>query len=104
MTSKIDLIHQNLSLAGIDKVKRQALDPEKDKELKEACAGFEAIFMTEMLKSMRKTLPGDALLKDSNATSIYKSMQDQNLAENLSNSQKSLGIKDFLYQQLKGSL
>ena len=104
MTGKIDLIHQNLSVAGIDKMKRQTLDPEKDKELKDACAGFEAIFMNEMLQSMRNTLPGDALFEDSNASDIYQSMQDQNLTENLSKSQNSFGIKDFLYQQLKGSL
>ena len=103
MTGKIDLIHQNLSVAGIDKMKRQTLDPEKDKELKDACAGFEAIFMNEMLQSMRKTLPGDALFEDSNASNIYQSMQDQDLVENLSKSQNSLGIKDFLYQQLKKS-
>ncbi len=104
MTGKIDLIHQNLSVAGIDKMKRQTLDSEKDKELKDACAGFEAIFMNEMLQSMRNTLPGDALFEDSNASDIYQSMQDQNLTENLSKSQNSFGIKDFLYQQLKGSL
>lgn len=103
MTDTIDLIHQNLSVSGLDKMKRQVLDPEKDRELKDACAGFEAIFMKEMLQSMRKTLPGDALFKESNATNIYKSMQDQNLAETLSKSQKSLGLRDFLYQQLKGS-
>lgn len=104
MTGKIDLIHQNLSVAGIDKMKRQTLDPEKDKELKDACAGFEAIFMNEMLQSMRNTLPGDALFEDSNASNIYQSMQDQNLTENLSKSQNSFGIKEFLYQQLKNSI
>lgn len=104
MTDTIDVIHQNLSVAGLDKVKRKALDPEKDKALKDACAGFEAIFLKEMIQSMRKTLPGDALFKESNATNIYKSMQDQNLAENLSKSRESLGIRDFLYRQLKKSL
>ena len=104
MTGKIDLIHQNLSVAGIDKMKRQTLDLKKDQELKDACAGFEAIFMNEMLQSMRNTLPGDALFEDSNASNIYQSMQDQNLTENLSKSQNSFGIKDFLYQQLKNSI
>ena len=103
MTGKIDLIHQNLSVTGLDKVKRQALDSEKDRELKDACAGFEAIFMKEMIQSMRNTLPGDALFEESNATNIYQSMQDQNLAESLSKSHESIGLKEFLYQQLKGS-
>jgi len=104
MTGKIDLIHQNLSVAGVDKMKRQTLDPKKDKELKDACAGFEAIFMKEMIQSMRNTLPGNALFEESNASNIYQSMQDQNLAENISNSQKSIGLKDFLYEQLKKSI
>jgi flagellar protein FlgJ len=104
MTDKIDLVHQNLSVAGLKNLKEKVLDPEKDKALKEACAGFEAIFMKEMIQSMRNTLPGDALFKESNATNIYKSMQDQHLAESLSSRQNSTGLKEFLYEQLKGSL
>jgi len=104
MTDKIDLVHQNLSFAGLEKMKEKAVNLEKDKELKEACAGFEAIFMKEMIQSMRNTLPGDALFKESNATNIYQSMQDQHLAESLSKSQNSTGLKEFLYQQLKDSL
>lgn len=104
MTDKIDLVHQNLSLSGLENIKKKAANPEKDKELKDACAGFEAIFMKEMIQSMRNTLPGDALFKESNATNIYKSMQDQHLAESLSKSQDSTGIKEFLYEQLKNSL
>jgi flagellar protein FlgJ len=104
MSGKIDLVQHNLSFKGLDTVKKQVLDPEKDKELKDACAGFEAIFMKQMIEAMRNTLPGDALFEESNATEIYKSMQDQHLAENLSKSPESVGIRDFLYQQLKGSL
>jgi len=103
MTDKIGLAQQSLSFSGLDKVKQQICDYEKDKELKDACAGFEAIFLKEMIQSMRNTLPGDALFEESNATNIYKSMQDQNLAENLSKSHESVGLKEFLYQQLKGS-
>jgi len=104
MTGKIDLVQQNMAFSGLDKVKTQALETEKDQELKDACAGFEAVFLKEMIQSMRNTLPGDALFKESNATNIYKSMQDQNLAESLSKSHQSTGIKEFLYQQLKDSL
>ncbi len=104
MTDKIDLVHQNLSFAGLERIKKNVSNPEKDKELKDACAGFEAIFMKEMIQSMRNTLPGDALFKESNATNIYKSIQDQHLAESLSKSQNATGLKEFLYQQLKDSL
>jgi flagellar protein FlgJ len=104
MADKIDLIYQNLSFAGLEKMEKKAANLEKDRELKDACAGFEAIFMKEMIQSMRNTLPGDALFKESNATNIYKSMQDQHLAESLSKNQNSTGLKEFLYEQLKYSL
>jgi flagellar protein FlgJ len=104
MTGKIDLVHQNLAVSGLDKLKKQVIDSEKDEALKDACAGFEAIFMKEMIQSMRNTLPGNALFEESNATNIYQSMQDQNLAEGLSQAEGSTGIKEFLYQQLKKSI
>lgn len=103
----IDIINQNLAKANLNKMEKQTSDLARnnleDKELKDACAGFEAIFMNTMIKSMRESLPGDALLKESHGMDIYKSMYDQHLAEELSKSKASVGIKEFLYQQLKGS-
>ncbi len=100
----IELMNHNLSKASLEKAKDKIIDPAEDKALKEACAGFEAILMQTMLKSMRQSLPGDALFKESNATNIYKSMQDQYLAETLSKGPSSIGLKDFLYEHLKDSL
>ena len=100
----IDLVNQNLAKANLDKIKKQTSDLMKEKELKDACAGFEAIFLNTMIKSMRKSLPGDALLDGSHGMDIYKSMYDQYLAEELSKSKTSIGVKEFLYQQLKESL
>jgi flagellar protein FlgJ len=57
-----------------------------------------------MIKSMRKSLPGDALLNESHGMDIYKSMYDQYLADELSKSKTSIGVKEFLFQQLKESL
>lgn len=104
----IDLVNQNLAKANQVKIKNQTSDIArntlKEKELKEACAGFEAIFLNTMIKSMRKSLPGDALLDGSHGMDIYKSMYDQYLAEELSKSKTSIGVKEFLYEQLKESL
>ncbi|MFH2060646.1 MAG: rod-binding protein [Pseudomonadota bacterium] len=97
----IDIVNQNLSKANLDKVKTKTMDSAKDKELKDACAGFEAIFINTMIKSMRQSLPGNALFKDSNATKIYQSMQDQSMAEKLSQGETSIGLKDYLYENLK---
>ncbi len=103
MADKIDLIHQNLSSAKFESIKKQALDPEKTKELKDACAGFESIFLQKMMESMRKSLPGNGLFEESNATNIYTSMQDQNIADLVSKGRQSIGIREFLYHQLKDS-
>ncbi len=104
MAGPIDLIHQNLTSAGLDRIKKGAADPEKEKELKDACAGFEAIFMKKMIESMRDTLPGNALFPPSNGMEIFESLYDQYLAEKLSQSPQSLGLRDFLYEQMKKSL
>ncbi|MCD4722829.1 MAG: rod-binding protein [Desulfobacula sp.] len=104
----IDLVNQNLAKANLGKIEKQTSDLVRnnirEKELKEACAGFEAIFLNTMIKSMRDSLPGDALLNDSHGMDIYKSMYDEHLADELSKSKTSIGVKEFLYQQLKESL
>ncbi len=97
-----DVVKQNLSTANLDRVKQKSLDPDKEKKLKDAAAGFESIMITTMLKSMRTSLPGNALFKETNATDIYRSMQDQHLSDHLSKG-ASIGIKEFLYDQLKDS-
>ena len=92
-------------LAGqMNQIKQQAKDPGKDQALKEACAGFEAIFMDKLLQSMRNTLPGNALFNESNALDIFQSMHDRHLSEQLSQSHGGMGIKAFLYNELKKSL
>ncbi|MCP3874237.1 MAG: flagellar biosynthesis protein FlgJ [Desulfobacteraceae bacterium] len=104
----IDLVNQNLAKANLGKVKNKASDLAqkkfKENELKEACAGFEAIFLNKMIKSMRDTLPGDGLFQESNGMDIYKSMYDRHLADEMSNSEGSVGLKEFLYNQLKKSI
>ncbi len=104
----IDIINKNLAAVKLSKIKKQDKDPHekalKEKELKKACEGFEAIILNTMLKSMRESLPGDALFGESNSSNIYKSMYDQYLSEETSKKHESVGIKEFLYRQLKESL
>jgi len=104
----IDLVNRNLAEATLSKVKKQSADltgnDPKESKLKAACEGFEAIFLNTMIKSMRESLPGNALFNESNTMNIYQSMYDQHLADELSKSNTSIGIKEFLYQQLKESI
>ncbi|MBF0468293.1 MAG: rod-binding protein [Desulfamplus sp.] len=86
---------------GISGVKGKQKD---DKALKEACQGFEAIFLNTMLKSMRSTIPDDPLLGKSQGMDIYTSMHDQYLAEKISRGENSTGIGEYLYRQLQDAL
>lgn len=70
--------------------------------LKEAAKQFEAIFLNMMLKQMREASFGDPLF-DSSASDSYRSMFDQQLALNLSET-GSLGIAKVIERQLGGQL
>lgn len=74
----------------------------ENKKLKEACQGFEAIFIKNMLKNMRNSLPGEPLFETENhGMNIYKSMHDEYLSEALSKQGQGIGISEFLYNELR---
>lgn len=79
-------------------------EKKKEKALKEACQGFEEIFLNTMMKSMRSTIPDDGLFGKSHGMDIYTSMHDQYLAEKISKGENSTGVGEYLYRQLQNSL
>ena len=91
--------------SGVSRITAQdAEGGDKDKQkLKEACQGFEAIFLSTMMKSMRQTLPGEDIFGKSHGLDLYKSMYDQQLADKLAASGRGVGITDFFYKQLDDS-
>ncbi|MEA2060991.1 MAG: rod-binding protein [Thermodesulfobacteriota bacterium] len=76
-------------------------DTTENTELKEACQGFEAIFLNSLMKSMRTSLPGDGLFKESHGMGIYKSMYDRYLTEDIAKNSPGTGIGQYLYRQLQ---
>lgn len=73
---------------------------QRDRKLKESCADFEAVFWNDMMKSMRKTVPQDNSGVDGNQKEIFQSMFDQELAKQISRSDKSIGLADTFYKNL----
>lgn len=67
--------------------------------LKEACREFEAIFLEQMLKSMRKTVPENGLMDGGMAEDIFEDMLYENYAGKMSES-ADLGLADMLYRQI----
>lgn len=70
------------------------------KKLREACEGFEAMFLSMMYKQMRATVPESGLFgKKSNAIKIFEDMRDTELMNEVSKS-GGIGIADMMYKQL----
>ena len=72
----------------------------QDKKLRDACEGFEEMFLDLMYKQMRATVPEDGLFGDSNADKILESMRDDQMMKQVAAS-GGVGLADMLYKQLK---
>ena len=79
--------------------KHKEADVEAQK-LREACEGFEAMFLSMMYKQMRATVPEGGLFgKKSNALEIFEDMRDTEMM-NAAAKSGGIGIADMMYQQL----
>lgn len=74
-----------------------------DTKLREASDDFEAIFLQQMLKTMRKTSLESDFIKKSEGEKIFRSMLDEQFAI-LSAKSGKLGLGEMIYQQLKSNL
>lgn len=96
MDSKIDP-NQLLSQALTQAPKKAAgRDPEK---LKEVAQQFEAIFIQQMFKDMRNTIPEGGLVERGNADEVYGQMQDAEVAKVMAE-RGGIGLADLMLQQL----
>ena len=76
---------------------------DKEAKLQKACKDFEAIFIKQMLTTMRKSVPKSGLFNDGFAKDMYQSMADDQLAKEMAHS-KGMGISDVFYKQLSGEI
>jgi len=76
-----------------------AAEAAKDAKLRDACQGFEEMFMEMMYKEMRNTVPDDTLLGNSNSDKIWQSMMDSEMMKSATKG-GGVGLADMLYRQL----
>jgi flagellar protein FlgJ len=62
-----------------------------------AATQFEALFINQMMKSMREATPADGLM-DNQQTKMFTSMLDQQLSQNIA--KRGMGLADVLVRQL----
>ena len=69
------------------------------KKLTKACTDFEALFIAQLLKSMRQTVPQTGFLGKGLGNDIYQGLMDQELSKKLSQN-KGLGLGKMIYRQI----
>lgn len=86
----------------IDALKERLAEPNKDeaaqRKLKEACQGFEAIFLQRIWEQMRKNVAKEGYLHSRDEES-YQGMFDQELVKKMAEA-GGIGLADMLQQQL----
>ncbi len=100
MLHSMDTLYNSRKGEDLNKLKMEAASRNKAK-LKKACSDFEAIFIKQMLDSMRKTVNKSGLLDGGMAENIFEDMLYDKYAHKMSET-AHFGIKDILYKQLSG--
>jgi flagellar protein FlgJ len=89
--------------AGIGGASALALAGDKSMKSKEKIANlareFESVFMNQMLKAMRQTIPKNNLVNGGHAEDIYSSLLDEEFSRRMAYSQQG-GISQALANQL----
>lgn len=75
----------------------------EDEALKQVSREFEAIFISELLKSMRSTTLKGGLFGEDRATKMYQEMHDVALAHEMA-ATGMLGFGELLYADLRRTL
>jgi Rod binding domain-containing protein len=76
----------------------KAVRKETPEQVMAAAQSFEAIFVNQLLKSMRSTLPEDGLMESSFAKNTFTEMLDKEYAQMASKS-RSFGLADMIARQ-----
>jgi len=84
------------------KENRPSADTYKEGKLREACAGFEALMLKQLLTSARESIPKSGLLDGGYGEEIFQSLHDEQLAGHMAAS-GGTGFGELLYRQLSPS-
>jgi flagellar protein FlgJ len=85
-----------LDTQGLGDLKRSAKAGEQD-ATRGAAQQFEALFVNQMMKSMRDATPQDGIM-DNQQTKMFTGMLDQQLSQNMA--KRGMGLADVLVRQL----
>ncbi len=82
------------------KNKAEAPKTQELQKLRKSCREFEAIYINEMYKTMRKSVPESGLFEKDMADTLYQEMLDMEMAKQTA-AGTGMGIGKAMYEQLK---
>ena len=94
----IVLAPKNMQINQLQKIP-QLKNISDETKLREAANDFEAIFIQQMLKTMRKTSLESNLIQKSEGEKYFRSMLDEHYAQITAKSGR-LGLGEMIYKQL----
>lgn len=71
-----------------------------DNKLKKACFELESLFLNQLMKEMRATIPKSEMMGGGKAEEIYTAMLDSQLAKEISLT-KGIGLGEMIYKQME---
>ena len=92
---------QQISLDNISPKAPARVDQDSPEAIQEVAQNFESLFINELMKNMRKTLPTDGILNKGFANNVFNSMLDQEYSKIASRSGQ-FGLADAIARQLGG--
>jgi len=75
--------------------------PTLTEDKKKVARDFESLFLTMMLKEMRKTQSNESIYGKSFSTKIFKEMFDEYLAQEVVKNKSVIGVAKILYEELQ---
>ena len=94
---------QTLAALNPASVMRGAAPKTREEALQKVTQEFEAVFINELMKQMRKTDFSGGLFGEDRAMKIYGEMRDESFAAEMAKA-GGMGIGKMLYQELKKGL
>ncbi len=70
-----------------------------DNKLKKACFELESLFLNQLMKQMRATIPKSEMMGGGKSEEIYTAMLDSQLAKEISLT-KGIGLGEMIYKQM----
>ena len=103
VTDAASLQYNNSMLSSsINSIKKDGMSEMEATKLKEACRDFEALFIKQMLDTMRKTVNKSGMLDGGMAEDVFEDMLYDEYSKSMADT-GDFGIAKLMYSELSGT-